>query len=241
VAPVDDLPQFGDLVLLWDLDYVDGPRWVPAEFRGYSQAEGMPAERRPWAGATSSIVQRLDTGGHVWRAATHARKWIPKAFWREMRDRYHVEFRVHAPAAVAPATGPNSEGPLDAGATGWHDRSWHHQWIKDILARRWAGKRWWKVDQATRDRFRRKYTRRLGEWGGAIGGTTALEGRRADVQSFAELTGQTVASLANWSAAAEASKISDAECAGRATKQEPQEFIGCVGDFGLDQQPSADE
>jgi hypothetical protein len=104
------------------------------------------------------------------------------------------------------------------------------------MARRWAGKRWWKVDQATRDRLRRKHTRRLGERGGAIGGTTALEGRRADVQSFAELTGQTVASLANRSgrwAAAEASKISDAECAGPATKQEPQEFIGCVGDFGL--------
>ena len=211
VAPVDDLPQFGDLVLLWDLDYVDGPRWVAAEFFGYSQAEGMPAERSHGAGTASCIVQRLDTGGHVWRTATHVRKWIPKAFWREMRDRYHVEFRVHAPAAGAPATGPIGEGALDARATGWHDRSWHHQWIKDVLARRWAGKRWWKVDQATRDRLRKKHTvaspeNRPGRW-----------------------------------AAAEASKISDAECAGPATKQEPQEFIGCIGDFGLDRQPGTDE
>jgi hypothetical protein len=84
---------------------------------------------------------------------------------------------------------------------------------------------------------------------GAIGATTAppagAYGRRrgrwkSRAQIIAELMEQLGASKTNRSgggATAEDTRSSDAEDAGPAIKQEPQEFIGCVGDFGLDLKP----
>jgi hypothetical protein len=42
VAPVDDLPHYRDLVLLWDIHDVDGPRGIPANFGFILDAEVQP-------------------------------------------------------------------------------------------------------------------------------------------------------------------------------------------------------
>ncbi len=203
-------------MLCYDERDPSGPIWAPAEFRFRLKLTWIPAECRFREDAASYMVQRLDTGKYVWVPATHVRQWIPQASWRKLRGQYNVEFVVGTPGAET-----TDEGTPAAGATRdrGYTRQWISQWRHDRVARHqaWKGQSGWKMEKAAQEKRWRAFTRKKAEQAGSSSATMG-----APAGSVVRMTND--------------HKTKNVEST---IKQEPMEFIGYVGDFGLDLKPDS--
>ena len=224
IAPADGQPSVGDIVLFYGKGGTDGPAWVPAEFCLSLGAAAALSECQVRAGQPSVMVQRLDTRQYEWGPATNVRRWLRRETWRELRGRFILSFHGWKPVgalAEAPHEGAEAGGGTDVitVATGtklveiW-TRSGHlDHLIKKLRARYGHVKP--NKDAVARARQIRA-ARYMEAWLGP------------DLE-----TPKTTAAAPSGTGA----QRTGASDVGPAIKQEPQDFIGYVGDFDLDRKP----